>query len=349
MANDDAFSGSSFSRSPSDVDSVSGSSFDGSDVGAAAAVTAGSKRAQRLYAFAVSELQRTAVELGVPQDRVFEAVDTPAPKETLIALILGAEDPTSQEATEQAARLRAMRRAEQAAELAARQELAERVEQAAELAATLRPGRRCVYYSLQARRWLPAIVEIVHADGYRVDLNCHEWGRVKVVDAQRIRRLTAMEDDEHRSSQLDLQIGAHVQYFNQPSGDWIEAVVTDVAQNARGRVNGVSLKVLYSKHWPVADVTVERVPPHANPSQVRALTQQNIDEEQAKRSVRWEAALQTEEDPGGVSWATEKPERSSRPSGAVGGDPGDPSLQEPISPIYRSPISMPTSSDDENT
>ena len=309
--------------------------------GGAAMASAGAStpRAARLRTFPVSELQRTAVELGIQQDRVFEAIDTPSPKETLIALILAAEDPTSSAARHQAARLRAMRMAEHQLEETVRHELAERAEQATSLAATMRTGRRCVYYSLQARRWLPAIVEIVHADGYRIDLDCKAWGKVKEVDAQRIRTLTAMEEDEHR--QLNLQISEHVQYFNQPSGDWIEAVVTDVAQNARGRVNGVSLKVLYSKHWPVADVTVERVPPHANPSQVRALTQQNVDEEQATRDARWEVALQTEGPGGGMQ---------QEPSVSFGrSDPGDPTVHgasRPMSPV--SPISMPTSSDDEN-
>lgn len=234
-------------------------------------------------------LQQTAMDAGVDANSVYAAIDSSDAKDTLVALILAAQDPTSVESQEQAAKLHAMRHADQQMEEIHRDELSLRFEQAREFAGALRKGDSVYYFDLQASTWLPAAVELVHADSYHVDLRSKHW-RVRSVDAQRIRRPTALEEEERREQHVSMRIGERVQYFNQPSADWIEAVITDIAQNAAGRLNAVDLKVCYSKHWPVADVTVPRV----SLRQIRALTEQRAGDEAQRRQVRWSAALREE-------------------------------------------------------
>lgn len=235
----------------------------------------------------LGELQRRATDCGVDPRNVYAAIDSSAPKDTLIKLILEAKNPTSAEAREHAARVHAKRRAEHKMEELRRDELAGQLDQARDFAGTLRKGQQVCYFDLQVSTWLSAVVEFVHKDSYHVDLCSKDWCRPRRVDALRIRRVTALEEEEHREQHTRFQIGEHVQYFNQPSADWIEAVITDVMRNATGRVNGVDVSVCYSKHWPVEDVAVPRVPP----KQIRKLTKQRAADETERSQARWNATL----------------------------------------------------------
>jgi len=245
------------------------------------------RRRDWLGGLTVGALSRHARAVGVVENAVFDAMDAPRPREALVELILHAEDPVSEEALELRREQAAQRLAEHQLQQLQREEHAQRLQDSKSLVCTLHKGTRCVYFDLQANDWLPAIVLRVHADNYHVDLEHRKDWVANRVDASRIRKLTELEAEEAREQHISWRIGEHVQYFNPPSADWIRAEITDVLQNAAGRVNSVSLLVEYSRHWPVDDVTIPAVPLR----QLRALTRQNAEEEDERRQVRWEAAL----------------------------------------------------------
>ena len=283
-------------------------------------------------------LQRMAMECGVDGRSVCAAIDSSSPKDTLIGLILSAEDPTSVESRDQEAKLRGMREAEHELEEIKRDELARRLQQAKAFAGALRRGQCVYYFDLLASTWLPAVVDLVHKDSYHVDLRSKDWC-ARRVDAQRIRKPTALEEEERREQHTRLRIGERVQYFNQPSADWIEAVITDVAQNAAGRVNGVELSVLYSKHWPIEDVVVPRVPL----KQIRALTEHRAEDERQRQEVRWSAALRSAP-ADGAGGSTDLREEVTGESTTYWGDL--PGVRRSESP---SPIAMPSESGSDET
>eukprot|EP01043_Picozoa_sp_COSAG02_P061640 COSAG02_NODE_8321_length_2615_cov_2.281797_2_plen_351_part_00 len=246
------------------------------------------RRRDWLESLTAGALSRHARAVGVAENDVFDAMDAPRPREALVELILHAEDPLSEEARELRREQAAHRLADHQLQQLQRKEHAQRLQDSRSLVGTLHKGTRCVYFDLQASDWLPAIVLRVHADNYHVDLEHRKDWVANRVDASRIRKLTELEVEEAREQHISWRIGEHVQYFNPPSADWIRAEITDVLQNAAGRVNSVSLMVEYSRHWPVDDVAMSAVPLR----QVRALTRQNAEEEEERRQVRWEAALQ---------------------------------------------------------
>jgi hypothetical protein len=284
-------------------------------------------RRDALRAMRPGALQRKAMALGVDPARVCDAMDSSSPEETLIGLILAAENPASSECRKQAAKLRAMCEADHRWEELQRQDAARALDAARTFTAALRKGQHCVYFDLQKGDWLQAVVERVHADGYHVDLWVSASWHVRGIDASRIRPLSSLEEEEHRERQVRWRLGEHVQYYNAASSsftnpDWIEAVITDVAHNAAGRVNSVSLKVCYSKHWPVEDAVVPRVPVQ----QVRARTKQRAEEEEARARLRWDASLRPtdadEIDLGGLAAHEQQQGRPS--SGGAAAPPGAP-------------------------
>ena len=274
------------------------------------------RRRDRLVRLTVGALSRHARAAGVVEEAVFHAVDAPRPREALVELILQAENPLSEEALELHREQAAHRLADHQLQQLQREEHAQRLQNSMELVGSLRKGTRCVYFDLQASDWLSAIVLRVHADNYHVDLEHRKDWVANRVDGSRIRRLTELEIEEVRKQHISWQIGERVQYFNPPSADWIEAEITDVLQNAAGRVNSVSLMVAYSRHWPVDDVAMSRVPLR----QVRALTRQNAEEEEERRQARWEAALRAS-DGGADTAAAGLPDLTMHTSDPTDGSP----------------------------
>jgi hypothetical protein len=245
------------------------------------------RRRDRLVSLTIGKLSRHARAAGVAEEAVFVAVDAPRPREALAELILQAENPLSEETLELRREQAAQRLADHQLQQLQREEHAQRLQESRALVGALRKGTRCIYFDLQASNWLSATVLRVHADNYHVDLEHRKDWVANRVDGSRIRKLTELEIEEARKQHISWQIGERIQYFNPPSADWIAAEITDVLQNAAGRVNSVSLMVEYSRHWPVDDVAMPRVPLR----QVRALTRQNAEEEEERRQARWEAAL----------------------------------------------------------
>ena len=247
-----------------------------------------------LERLSLATLQKLAAKVGVEQSDIFDAIDTRLPKDTLVGLILDAENPTSAQSRQHRAEQHRRLQEEQSREEEEREQIARAVESAAEGAASFQHGQHVVYFDLDARGWVPGVVQRVsRSDNYSVELQVAGYKKL-AVDAMRVRKLTQLETADVKEQQLVFKIGERAQFFNAPhSDDWIEAVITDFTTNKFGRVNSCSVNVLLSKHFPVADQLMERV----RPEQVRPLTAARIREERERRERRWEAALRSDAEP----------------------------------------------------
>ena len=244
-----------------------------------------------LERLSLATLQKLAAKVGVDAVDIFDAIDTRLPKDTLVGLILDAENPTSAQSRQHRAEQHRRLQEEQSREEEERQQIGRAVESAAESAASFEHGQHVVYFDLDARGWVPGVVHRVsRSDSYSVELQVAGYKKL-AVDAMRVRKLTQLESQDVKEQQLVFKIGERAQFFNAPhSDDWIEAVITDFTTNKFGRVNSCSVNVLLSKHFPVADQLMERV----RPEQVRPLTEARIREERERRDRRWEAALRSD-------------------------------------------------------